>query len=104
MATKQTTKGPRVRNITPMERRLQTRRQQGSDPLQLELFKLIRVLQLTMAVVSAAVGALKAQAAERDEDIALLLQRHVGDALGKEVEKWEHMLQVLKKEQPLASR
>src|SRR5688572_21668088 len=63
------------------------------DPLRLELFHLIRKLQLTLAVVTAAVKALQMQAAEQDEDIALVLQRHVGDALSHEVEKWEALLQ-----------
>ena len=36
---------------------------------------------------------LQMQAAEQDEDIALVLQRHVGDALSHEVEKWEALLQ-----------
>jgi hypothetical protein len=46
-----------------------------------------RKLQLTLAVVMAAVKALEQQAAEQDEDIALVLKRHVGDALSRELEK-----------------
>jgi hypothetical protein len=63
------------------------------DALRLDLFDFIRKLQLTLAVVMAAVKALEMQAAEQDEDIALVLKRHVGDALSRELEKWEAILQ-----------
>lgn len=63
------------------------------DALRLDLFDFIRKLQLTLAVVIAAVKALEQQAAEQDEDIALVLKRYVGDALAGEIDKWEAILQ-----------
>lgn len=89
-------KSVRFRNPTALPpRRIAGRHNQKTDPLHTELFHLIRKLQLTLAVVSAAVKALHAQAAEQDEDIALVLQRHVGDALALEIDKWDALLRAL---------
>lgn len=63
-----------------------------SDALHQELMQLIRKLQLTLSVVTASVKALRAQGADQDEDIAVVLQRYVGDALDLEIQKWDSLM------------
>jgi hypothetical protein len=94
MATQKLTRKP-IRIRTPTAPALLHRRAQAKrdiDPHHKDLLHLVRTLQLVTSVVIAAVKALREQSADQDEDIALVLQRHVADALHKEVEKWEGIL------------
>lgn len=62
------------------------------DPLHEQLMQLTNKLQLTLCVVTASVKALRAQGADQDEDIAVVLQRYVGDALDLEIQKWDALM------------
>lgn len=96
-----TRKSPRAHHRAVARARLaRTRRRAQPDALRGELFHFIRKLQLTLAVVIAAVKALERQAAEHDEDIAMVLQRHVCDAIGLEIDKWNALLGIQGKETP----
>ncbi len=57
-----------------------------------QLVQLVAALELARAAVVASVGALRDQNCEIDADIASLLQRHVGDVLGMQIEKAQELL------------
>jgi Spy/CpxP family protein refolding chaperone len=56
------------------------------------LTELIRSLEQIEAVVNVATAALEHQNADRDEDVARVLQRNVGDRISAEIEKTAALL------------
>lgn len=55
-----------------------------------------RQLQACHAVIAVSVGALEAQNADRDREVALVLQRNVGDRLDELIEKLQQLVAQLK--------
>jgi hypothetical protein len=63
------------------------------------MFRHVGKLSLATTVTLAVSSALEQQKAERDEDLALVLKRHVGDVLASEVEALQSLLQEPKGEE-----
>jgi len=61
-----------------------------------ELGLMGRQLQVCHAAIVVAVGALEAQNADRDREVALVLQRHVGDRLDEHIEKLRELVARIK--------
>lgn len=61
-------------------------------PIRAHLARLTGRLELARATVISAAAALRHQNCELDEDIAHVLQRHVADTLGTEIEQLEQLL------------
>ncbi len=61
-------------------------------PVRAQLAQLVTELELTRASVVASVGALRDQNCEIDADVARVLQRHVSDVLGTQIEKAQELL------------
>jgi hypothetical protein len=68
---------------------------QKSNPLLVRLEEVVQHLRQIQSAVVVAVAALRHQCAERDEDIANVLQRSVVDKLEDQIEKTESVLRAL---------
>jgi hypothetical protein len=65
------------------------------NPLQVRIEEVVQHLRQIQSAVVVAVAALRHQGAERDEDIANVLQRSVVDKLEDQIEKAESVLRAL---------
>jgi hypothetical protein len=89
-----TRKPPRSRNPAPVaRRRAAARRVAKPDPMREFLSRHLGKLGLATTITFAVASALEEQQAERDEDLALVLKRYVGDALAAEVEAIHGLLE-----------
>jgi hypothetical protein len=66
-------------------------------PVQQRLVELIRSLEQMESVVRVATAALENQNSDRDEDVARVLRRNVGDRLSAEIEKMAQLLASLRR-------
>jgi hypothetical protein len=89
-----TRKPPRSRNPALVaRRRAAARRVAKPDPMREFLSRHLGKLGLATTITFAVASALEEQQAERDEDLALVLKRYVGDALAAEVEAIHSLLE-----------